>query len=421
MKKSVKVRKIIFEILYEIHQKSKNFDESFIKFTNNIVLNDQERSMIYNVVLNSIRKNYFVENILNKFLQKKTNIKIKILLLCAITQILYLDFKVYAVTNDSVEVAKIKKLNPGLVNALLKNVINKSHTIDKKTSNLNNFPQWLAKEFYKNKININEIIKSISHEPSIHLVFKNKNFLEIFKEDHVKTTSSSAFITKGKKIRNIENYEKGHWWIQDLSSMLPIYLSPEINSKKVLDLCAAPGGKAFQAICLNNNVILNDVSSRRIKILKNNLNRLSFKNEIKNLDVLDMQEKEKFDVIILDSPCSGVGTLRRNPDILFKKKPPNLIFLQKTQKGLINKAARLLKKKGILIYMVCSFLHDETKDIKNKFLDENSGYSQLRFDLNLNNKFKNFVDNDGDIFCFPSKFNNFMVDGFYATKFIKND
>ena len=83
MRKSVKVRIIIFDILNEIHHKNKNFDESFLYLTENLQLINQDRSMIYNVVLNSIRNNLFVNEILNSFLQKKTSLKIKILLLCA--------------------------------------------------------------------------------------------------------------------------------------------------------------------------------------------------------------------------------------------------------------------------------------------------------------------------------------------------
>ena len=82
---------------------------------------------------------------------------------------------------------------------------------------------------------------------------------------------------------------------------------------------------------------------------------------------------------ILDSPCSGIGTIRRNPEILYKKKPPNLNNLFNLQMSLINKAAKLLNKKGILIYMVCSFLNEETKAIKKKFLEENHNFTQLKF------------------------------------------
>jgi len=421
MKKSVKVRIIIFNILNEIHHKNKNFDESFLSSTKNQKLNYQDKSMVYNVVLNSIRNNFFIEKILNDFLKKKTSLKIKILLLCAITQILYLDFKEYAVTNDSVEVAKIKKLNPGLVNSLLKNVIINKELINKKKFSQSTVPLWFVKALKKNNLNLNKIIENISDEPSLHLVFKNKNLLETFKEENDKTTDTSTFILNKRKIKELDGYERGNWWVQDLLSMLPIHLSPEIKYKKVLDMCAAPGGKAFQIICLNNDVVLNEISLKRTKILKSNLDRLNFYNEIKNYNALDMPEIEKFDVIILDSPCSGVGTLRRNPEILYKKKPPDLDFLTKVQNKLINKAAKLLNKNGVLIYMVCSFFYDETKNIKNKFLNENKNFSQQKFNLGSDSIFKKFLDEDGDIFCIPSKFKNYMVDGFYSVKFKKND
>lgn len=421
MKKSVKVRIIIFQILNEIHQKNKNFDDSLSNLNQNFKLNDQDKSMIYNVVLNSIRNNLFIDKILNSFLQKKTSLKIKILLLCAITQILYLGFKEYAVTNDTVEIAKIKKLNPGLINALLKNIIQSKKLINKKKFSQSSVPLWFVKSIKKNRLNLKKIIENISVEPSLHLVFKNRKLLESFKEDYDKTSDLSAFIINKKKIKDLENYKKGHWWVQDLSSMLPIYLSPEIKSKKILDMCAAPGGKAFQTISSSNDVTLNDISLKRTNILRSNLKRLGFENEIKNYNALDFSEEKKFDIIVLDAPCSGVGTLRRNPEILFKKKPPDLELLTKIQKNLIDKAAKLLNKNGIIIYMVCSFFYDETKDIKNKFLKENKNFSQYKYKLGSNDSFKKFLDNDGDIFCIPSKYDNHMVDGFYSVKFIKND
>ena len=420
MRKSVKVRIIIFNILNEIHQKNKNFDDSFIYNTQNLKLNDQDRSMIYNIVLNSIRNYFFINEILNKFLKKKTGLKMRILLLSAITQILYLDFKDYAVTNDSVEIAKIKKMYPGLINSLLKNIIKNKETINKKKFSQSSVPSWFVRALKKNGLNLRKIIENINSEPSLHLVFKNKDLLKIFDEDYDETTDLSAFIANKKKIKNLVNYEKGHWWVQDLSSMLPIYLSPEVQSKKVLDMCAAPGGKAFQTLCLNNNVTLNDISFKRSNTLRINLDRLNFNTKIKNYNALNMPEEETFDVIILDSPCSGVGTLRRNPEILFKKNPPNLTLLTKIQRDLINKAAKLLNKNGIIVYMVCSFFYDETKKIKNKFLNENKNFSQYKFKLDSNKAFEKFLDDDGDIFCIPSKFKNHTVDGFYSVKFIKN-
>jgi 16S rRNA (cytosine967-C5)-methyltransferase len=186
-------------------------------------------------------------------------------------------------------------------------------------------------------------------------------------------------------------------------------------------MCSAPGGKAFQSLSLNGDVTLNDISVKRSAILKKNLIRLNFNNKVNNQNALKISEKQCFDVVILDSPCSGVGTLRRNPEILFKKQPPNLEFLIKTQESLINKAAKLLNSQGILIYMVCSFLFEETKAIKNKFLDQHQNFSQLKFNFSNKNDITKFIDKDGDIFSIPEKYKSYMVDGFYAVKFIKND
>ena len=420
MRKSVKIRKIIFEILNEVHQKNINFDESYLNFTKNISLNDQERSMVYNVTLNSIRNNYFIQSILNKYLRKKTSNKIKVLLVCAITQLLYLEFKDYAVTNDTVEIAKIKNLNPGLINSLLKNIIYNSKDINKEDIDIACVPSWFVTKLNQNKINLIEVLKNVRKEPSLHVVFKDKKFLENFNENFVCTTEASVFIKEKKKIKELTNYEKGHWWVQDFSSMLPIYLSPEIKSKKIIDICSAPGGKSFQVLSSNNDVYLNDISAKRINILKNNLDRLNFNVNVTNIDALNISENQNYDVVILDSPCSGIGTLRRNPEILYKKTPPNIDFLVEVQTNLINKAAKLLNKKGILLYMVCSFFNEETKAIKNKFLCENKNFSQYKFKSN-EKKFNKFIDSEGDIYSIPTELNNYTVDGFYAVKFIKND
>ena len=421
MKKSVKVRKIIFEILYNIHQKSTNFDESFAFFTKNISLIEQDKSMIFNITLNSIRYNFFVQTILNGYLKKRTSFKIKILLLSALTQILFLDFKVYAVTNDTVEIAKIKKLNPGLINALLKNISNDSGKINKQEIDHLIIPSWFINKININEINLSTLLISVSKEPSLHLVFKDEKCLKEFKEENTKTTNISTFIKGKTKIKEIDKYDKGYWWVQDFSSMLPIYLSPEFKNKKTLDMCSAPGGKAFQILSLGNDVSLNDISKKRIKILKDNLVRLNFDKNVSNYEALNIPENKLYDIVILDSPCSGVGTIRRNPEILFKKNSPDFNELKKIQDNLIIKASKLLKNKGILIYMVCSFLFEETKAIKKKFLIENKNFSQNKFKLNNNNELNKFIDKEGDFYTLPTEYNNNVVDGFYAAKFTKND
>ena len=139
------------------------------------------------------------------------------------------------------------------------------------------------------------------------------------------------------------------------------------------------------------------------------------------MNALDLPENQNYEVVVLDSPCSGIGTIRRNPEILFKKKAPDIEKLIKIQENLINKASQLLKKNGVLIYMVCSFFFEETKEIKKKFLEKNKNFSQLKFKLNNQHNLNNFIDKDGDYICIPREYKNYMIDGFYAVKFKKND
>ena len=420
MRKSVKVRKLIFEILLDICKNNSSYDKSFNKLKNSINLTDQERAMIYNISLNSLRFNFFIINILKLFLKKKTKLKIRILLLSAITQILYLDFKDYAVTNDTVEIAKIKKLNSGLINSVLKNIISKKNTLSLNNFEIEDMPSWFLDNIKnKNFFELKKIILSFAKEPSLHLVFKKDELMKNFKEKNIRTSKKSLFLMSKKPIESISNFNLGDWWVQDFSSMLPIYLSPEIAKKNIIDLCAAPGGKAFQAISMGAEVTVNDINSKRIKILEQNFKRLEFNNKITNQDALKIKEGNKFDIVILDAPCSGIGTIRRNPDILFKEEPPNINQLIKTQRLLITQASNLLKPDGVLIYMVCSFFYKETFEQKKWFLSKNKNFSQQIFKKNKNEDLNRFINNDGDIFCVPSEHKGFLIDGFYAVKFKK--
>ena len=121
-----------------------------------------------------------------------------------------------------------------------------------------------------------------------------------------------------------------------------IFSINNINIKNIkeknIDLCAAPGGKSFQILSLNKNIIMNDKSKNRIELIKENLDRLKFKTEIFNYDVLKLESKEKYDFIILDAPCSALGTIRKNPEIFFKKKGPEFDYLCNLQSKMLEKS-----------------------------------------------------------------------------------
>ena len=192
--------------------------------------------------------------------------------------------------------------------------------------------------------------------------------------------------------------------------------------QEVIDMCAAPGGKSLQALSSGAITDLIEISPKRSIVLRNNLNRLNYKNIITTKDALKIPNLKKYDYVLIDSPCSSIGTIRRHPEIFFRKSTPNLEELLLKQEKLLNKAKHFLKKNGKIIYMVCSFLPIETTLQINKFLNKNTNFSIDKFILNSDNKdLKELIDNNGYIKIVPKYFKKFNIDGFFAAKLIKND
>ncbi len=422
MNKSTKTRYTIFQILIEVFKKNRNFETVFNQKITEFNYNQNDISFIHNVCLNSMRRSTHCQIILNKFIKKKLKINEFILLSSAIVQIVYLNIKPYAVVNETVNVSKKIKVFPGFVNAILKNILHNIDDIKKIEIKIEDFPKWFVDEIQKtNGISLISFIKTFYKQPSLHLVFKSAKYLKNFKEPHIKSSEKSAFIKIQKKIKGIDNFKKGEWWVQDFSSMIPLAINNDINNFNILDMCAAPGGKAFQVLS-NNNVILNEINKNRIIKLKENLSRLKFSPEIKNFNGMDFNENIKYDIVLVDSPCSSIGTIRRHPEILFKSNKPNFKILNKLQKDLLKKSSKLVKNKGKIIYMVCSFFHSETINIISNFLDEHKNFSIEKYRPNKDFlDIKDLISNEGYFLTIPTKYKSHYIDGFFSVQLIKND
>jgi len=426
MKKGLESRLIIHEILKSARNYPLNLDLVFIKTINKKQISLSDRNMIKNVVLNSMRHYLIVEEIIKKYTKKIKKFNDSYyLLLSAITQLIILNFKDFAVIDSSVELTKNKNINASgaFINGILRNINRNKKKIYITNYKFSKLPVWFTKKLpYWNNKQKNYFIKNILKEPNLHLVFKNDFDLKKINIDKVQTTKQSIFLKTSMSVEKIPGYKEGYWWVQDFSSMIPLYLTNDLTNKITADLCAAPGGKTFQLVNCGAHVKAFEKNIDRAKIMNRNLKRLKFHCKLKIMDVLNISEHEKFDLIILDAPCSSVGTIRRHPEIFFRKQIPNFNKLYILQKQLLNKAKMLLKKNGILIYMVCSFLIEEGEEQIFNFLKKNKNFSILNFSpLNLEES-KIFIDKHGFFYTPPSQINNgLLIDGFFAAKLKKND
>ena len=163
----------------------------------------------------------------------------------------------------------------------------------------------------------------------------------------------------GGNIPDLPGFAEGAWWVQDAAATLPAHLLGDVAGKRVADLCAAPGGKTLQLCALGARVTAVDISARRMARLGENLQRAGLSAELVTADASKWAPEAAFDAILLDSPCSGTGTLRRHPDIAWLKDEDDVARLTLTQDRLLVRATALLKPGGTLVYAVCSLQEDE--------------------------------------------------------------
>jgi 16S rRNA (cytosine967-C5)-methyltransferase len=422
MQKGIKTRFIAHEILFQLREKNINYDEILNFNLSKHSLSFSDKKLIHTIVLTSMRHHIYVKKIISQYVLKKCNIQQYILFLSAITQIVYLNFKDYAVVNSTVELAKNRKINiyPGFVNAVLKKIAKNRIELKKTNIKFSDLPSWFtnnSKNFSNNAKN--NFLQSILEKPNINLVFKNQILKKLFKFKSIDTSDKSLIIENPIQIEKLPRYSNGDWWVQDYASMLPLHLIGDLFNKAVIDMCSAPGGKSFQAISLGAKLDLIEVSLKRAKILKENLNRLKFNHKIKIEDALKISNRKKYDYILIDTPCSSVGTIRRNPEIFFRKSIPNLKSISIIQKKLLDKASKIVKKKGIIVYMACSFLPVETTQQINNFLEKNKNFEKDKFVMKSNKD--GIIDNSGYINIIPKTLKNYNIDGFFAAKMIRND
>lgn len=174
-------------------------------------------------------------------------------------------------------------------------------------------------------------------------------------------------LPRGTSVEKLAGFEAGAWWVQDLAASLPARLlgagdGPK-GKRRVLDLCAAPGGKTLQLASMGWQVTALDNSSRRLERLAQNLARTGLAAEIIEADAMGWHPDLQFDAILLDAPCTATGTCRRNPDVLHRIGERQIAAMAELQQQLLARAVNWLSPGGRLVYATCSLEREEGEEI----------------------------------------------------------
>ncbi|MBY8974674.1 methyltransferase domain-containing protein [Rhodobacteraceae bacterium NNCM2] len=171
------------------------------------------------------------------------------------------------------------------------------------------------------------------------------------------------------QISRFPGFAEGRWWVQDAAASLPATLLGDVSGKRVLDLCAAPGGKTMQLAAMGAEVTALDISKRRIGRIEENLRRTGLAADLVAADALGWSPAEPFDAILLDAPCSATGTIRRHPDLPHRGVEEGLADLVTLQQRLLDRAFEWLKPRGEMVFCTCSLFRAEGEEQVSAFLD----------------------------------------------------
>ncbi|MGK7956502.1 MAG: 16S rRNA (cytosine(967)-C(5))-methyltransferase [Crocosphaera sp.] len=399
-------RQITLEILRQIDRKNSYTDIALNRALNQSNLNPSDRSLCTELVYGITRRQRTLDSLIDQ-LGKKTAQQqppdLRRILHIGLYQLRYLDnIPPSAAVNTSVDLAKENKLQrlSGVVNGILRQYIRSDQanhdplilpddTIKKLAINYS-FPDWIIATWVKQwgEATTEKLCHWFNQTPTIDIrINPLKTNLQSLKtqltEAGVNATPlpplPCALRLQGKigTITTLPGFQEGHWTVQDSSAQLVSYLLDPQPGETIMDACAAPGGKTTHIAELmgdKGTIFACDRTPSRLKKVQQNAQRL----QLKAITIIEGDSRHlpqlinKADRVLVDVPCSGLGTLHRHPDIRWRQTPENIQELSLLQLEILTKVAQWVKPQGILVYATCTLNPRENQEIIETFLNSHS-------------------------------------------------
>lgn len=423
-------------------------------FTSNPI-NPREQRLANALVYGVIRWQYQLDWVLSHFVNPrfKLDIKHRAILRLGAFQLLHLDgIPSHAAIYETVQLTKKGSKTAGFINAVLRNLQRKSSELAypsiesqpvKHIAYALSYPEWLVKHwinehglawtvsFCKSSnqiapltVRLNTLRTNRQKLYDLMLSYGLEAKPTQFAPEGITVENSSARLNENLSTPSSERavsrlLSEGDVYVQDESAMLIPHLLNPTDMDLIVDLCAAPGGKTSHLASLMKNtgsVIASDVSDKKLQLLTENCKRLGVNSvEVRKTDITndDLSFVHAADAVLIDAPCSGFGTLRRHPDIVWNKTPKQLIGLRNYQYRLLKNVAPHIKPGGILVYSTCTIEPSENQEVIRRFLDRFSMFSIEHAYEHLPELPKSMISSEGFLQTFPHEHG---IDGTFAAR-----
>ncbi len=436
------VRGLAVKILNRVERTDAYLEKLLDNEMRNSELSGQDKALLYEIVHGVIRWMGRLDWILNGFYKgqfSKAIPNLKNGLRVALYQIMFLDrIPDHAVVNEAVEfVKKLQGQKPAdLTNAILRNIIRSKNAIrypDPEEDIVGylcafySHPSWMVKRYLERfgREATEKLLTANNEKPYLTLKI---NALKTNPEEFKRLLNSvnlkfnqGRYLQEFFQLQNLTNitaweyFNQGYFNVQDESAGLACRLLDSRPGMRILDLCAAPGGKSSYIAGLiqdRGEIVALDRYESRLQIMRKNIERLDIKC-VRTVEVNALEYSgTQFDRVLADVPCLGSGTLSKKPDIKWKKDLLDLRKIKDIQYELLVKASTLLRTGGVLVYSTCSIEPEENFEVVKRFLDE---HPQFKLKDAAENFSKEIVDENGCIQTLPHLHH---MDGAFAAKLV---
>ena len=395
--KVIDPRSIAWRAIIEFQKNGRNPEDTLFRLIGKNY-DDRDKGLAWEITLGTIRNLKRLDYIAQSYI-KAPILKQKPGILAALRIGLYQltetsGVPAFAAVDETVKLigASGMKRDAGFVNAILRAYLREPQkvaypdAIEKPVEYLAvfySYPEWLVKRWYDRYGYEETMMMLMAGNKRQGVSFKVMNRLgsekaiSILQNEEIEVTSGRFlpdFIssTEGQFVIDSDLFKTGAISVQDESQGIPVALLPAGPGDTVLDLCSAPGGKTIglaDKVGIEGKVISLDKDSKRLDSVRENVERIGLMNiEFVTADVMQYDPGIKFKYILLDVPCSGLGTISANADLRWTKKEKDIKSCSIIQKAMLNRAADLLQDKGFLVYSTCTTEPDEIEDIVTEFL-----------------------------------------------------
>lgn len=265
-------------------------------------------------------------------------------------------------------VGNVTRSKSGLVNGVLRNILRREVAWSELP--VPQTPKWLRKRFLsawgKSAVEAMERVQAM--RPPLDLTCRGEPETWSAKLDATILPGGSLRLPQGAQVSALPGYDEGAWWVQDAGAAVAARVLNARSGERVLDLCAAPGGKTLQLAAVGAQVTALDISKARMTRVEENLTRTGLQAELVVADMSTWQPDQPFDAVLLDAPCSATGTLRRHPDLGYARDGSGISELVALQSKLLDAAAGFVRPGGRLVYCTCSLLPEEGEEQIEAFL-----------------------------------------------------